>query len=77
MAVIQLEVSDRLIAQIGLDSLYKRMQALIELQELQLIAIEINDQIKLDGFDQDSLLKEAKHSAWLKFKSEQLAEILP
>lgn len=77
MAVIQLEVSDRLIAQIGLDSLYKKMQALLELQELQLLAVDINEQIQQDGLNQETLLKEAKHSAWLKFKSAHLAEILP
>ncbi len=60
MAVIQLEVSDRLIAQIGLDSLYKKMQALLELQELQLLASDFNEQIQQDGLNQETLLKEAK-----------------
>lgn len=77
MAVIQLEVSDRLINRIGLDSLYKKMQMLLELQELQLLAIDINEQIQHEGLNQEVLLKEAKHNAWLKFKSEHLVEILP
>lgn len=77
MAVIQLEVSDRLINRIGLDSLYKKMQMLLELQELQLLAIDINEQIQHEGLNQEVLLKEAKHNAWLKFKSEHPVEILP
>lgn len=77
MALLQLEVSDRLVSKIGMQTLYLKMRQLLELQEIQLIAIEINEQIKIDGLDQDMMFREAKRKAWQQFKSEKLQGILP
>jgi hypothetical protein len=77
MAVLQLEVSERLVSSMGLDALQKKINQLLDLQELHLMALEIREQLKKDGLDQDNLLKDAKRRAWEKFKANQPKEILP
>ena len=77
MALLQLEVSERLISKIGMEALSRKMQQLLELQELQLLAVEINEQLKREGFDQNTMLREAKRKAWQQFKAEKLKGILP
>ncbi len=77
MALLQLEVSERLVAKIGLEALTRKLQQMLELQEVRLMAIEFNEQLKKEGHDQEVMLREAKRRAWQQFKAEKLKEILP
>jgi hypothetical protein len=60
----------------GIGCFAKKINQLLDLQELHLIALEIREQLKKDGLDQDDLLKDAKRRAWEKFKANQLKEVL-
>ena len=64
MALLQLEVSERLISKIGIEALARKIQHMLELQETRLLAIEFNEQLQEEGYDQNVLLKEAKRKAW-------------
>ena len=64
MALLQLEVSERLISKIGIEALARKIQHMLELQEIRLLAIEFNEQLQKEGYDQNVLLKEAKRKAW-------------
>jgi hypothetical protein len=77
MAVLQLEVSDKLVSKIGLETLYRKMQQLLELQEIRLLALEVSEQLRKDGLDHDTLFKESKQKAWQQFKAQRLNSVLP
>lgn len=64
MALLQLKVSERLISKIGIEALARKIQHMLELQEIRLLAIEFNEQLQKEGYDQNVLLKEAKRKAW-------------
>ncbi len=77
MALLQLEVSERLVAKIGMEALARKIQQMLDLQETRLLAIEFNEQLKSEGHDQNVMLREAKRRAWKQFKAEKLKEVLP
>ena len=76
MSVLQLEINDRLVSKMGLESIYQKLQKFLELQELRLLALEIDQQIKESGFDQEKLFRSAKRAAWKKFKADKLKNVL-
>ena len=76
MSVLEFEINDRLLSKMGLEAVQFKIQQFLELQELRLLALEIEEQIKAVGQDQDVLFREAKHAAWQKFKSANLQNVL-
>jgi hypothetical protein len=77
MATLQIEVSEHLATRIGLDYLQKKLQKWLELQELQLAALDLKSQFSEAGISSDVFFEEGKAAVWQQFKREKLADILP
>ncbi|MEM1328119.1 MAG: hypothetical protein AAGI23_19330 [Bacteroidota bacterium] len=69
MNTIQLEVSDEMVKNAGLDALKARLYRFLELEELRLSALRIQKAVEAASEDHDALFETARAEAWTKFKA--------
>lgn len=69
MVTIELEVNPATVQKIGLDALRQRLLRTIELEELTILATEIDAKMKSAGVDYKNLTEKARQEAWEEFKS--------
>jgi hypothetical protein len=77
MTTIQIQVSDEVIAQYGLEAVRERLQKQMQWEELQVKALKVNDFLQENGLDHEQLVNEAKGRAWQKYSTTVLKDILP
>lgn len=76
MITIQLEVNPATVQKIGIEALRQRLQRTIELEELAILATEMNAKIKEAGLDFKTLTEQARQEAWEEFKTAHLKKFL-
>lgn len=77
MTTIQLQISDDLIRAYGLEALQQRLAKFLEWERFYLSAKAVDEAVEEAGEDNDQLWSEARKTAWVEFKAQQLKDILP
>ena len=69
MVTIQVEVNPATVQKIGMEALRKQLLRTIELEELAMLAMEIDRKMKEAGLDYKALTEKARQEAWDEFKA--------
>lgn len=72
MVTIELEVNPDTVQRIGIEALRKQLLRTIELEELAMLATEIDKKTKDAGIDLKALTESARQEAWDEFKATHL-----
>ena len=76
MITIEVEVSPTIVNKVGMEALKQRLQRTIELEELALLAQELDLKMKAAGVDFKSLTEQAREEAWEEYKATHLQKHL-
>ena len=77
MTTIQIQVSDDVIAQYGLEAVQEKMQNQMDWEEVRVKALKYKEFLDEHGLDHDQLMEEARQRAWDKYRSTVLKDVLP
>ncbi|MBF0376450.1 MAG: hypothetical protein HQK72_03100 [Desulfamplus sp.] len=72
MSIIELDIEDKLIQEIGLKAIEDFMSHQLSLLRVQYLGEKINKKIKLSLFDHTKEVGEARKEAWEEYKSKYI-----
>ncbi len=75
MSVIQLEIEDTLIHEVGIKAVQEFMERQLSLLRLQYLGDKIATAIRKAGIDHAREVKEARQEAWQEYKNTHLKEL--
>lgn len=76
MSVIQLEIEDTLIQQVGVETVKAFMERQLSLLRLQYQGERIAHEIQQSGIDHQHEVEEARQEAWEEYKAKHLQDML-
>ncbi len=76
MIVIQLEVDEKLIQEIGVKSIKDFMESQLSLLKLRYLGDKVTEAILESGADHNKEVEEARKEAWEEYKEKHLKDIL-
>lgn len=76
MTVIQLEIDEKLIHEVGMKTVKDFMESQLSVLKLKYLGGKISETIKIGDFDHEKEVEEARTEAWEEYKEKHIKDVV-